>query len=115
MTAPTRESVMELVGRLRDEANLCRNETADDVARLLDEAADALEAASENERRLLAQDVIHWKTRNSLLRERDAERLKRQQAEHERDSILEDLAGVQARLDTAEAELSVLKSGNVAR
>ena len=44
MTAPTRESVMELVGRLRDEADLCRNETAEDVARLLDEAADALEA-----------------------------------------------------------------------
>ena len=32
----------------------------------------------------------------------EAEHLKRQQAEHERDSILEDLAGVQSRLDRAE-------------
>ncbi len=31
----------------------------------------------------------------------DAERLKRQQAEHERDSILEDLAGTKATLDAA--------------
>lgn len=33
----------ELVKRLRDEADLCRNETAVDIAVLLDEAADALE------------------------------------------------------------------------
>ena len=35
----------DLIERLHDEADLCRNEGADDVARLLDEAADALEAA----------------------------------------------------------------------
>lgn len=34
----------DLVSRLRDEADLCRNETATDVAALLDEAADALDA-----------------------------------------------------------------------
>lgn len=39
--APVRYS--ELVRRLRDEADLCRNETATDVADLLDEAADALD------------------------------------------------------------------------
>lgn len=36
--------VKDLIDRLRDEADLCRAETADDTARLLDEAADALEA-----------------------------------------------------------------------
>lgn len=34
----------DLVQRLRDEADLCRAETANDIARLLDEAADALQA-----------------------------------------------------------------------
>jgi hypothetical protein len=37
----------ELVSRLRDEADLCRNETAVDVANLLDEAADALSRQGE--------------------------------------------------------------------
>lgn len=32
-----------LVERLRTEADLCRNETADDVAALLDEAADYIQ------------------------------------------------------------------------
>jgi hypothetical protein len=34
----------ELIARLRDEADLCRNETADDIAGLLDEAANAIAA-----------------------------------------------------------------------
>ena len=38
------DSIEDLIERLRDEADLCRNEGADDVARLLDAAADALEA-----------------------------------------------------------------------
>lgn len=38
----------------------------------------------------------------------EAERLKRQQAEHERDCILEDLAGVQARLEAAQARIDAL-------
>ena len=86
----------DLIKRLRDACDdTGEKRCTHDVGHywnLCEEAADALAAASENEKRLLAQDVIHWKTRNSLLRERDAERLKRQQAEHERDSILEDLA-----------------------
>lgn len=40
MTAP------DLIQRLRDEAGLCRNETAEDVANLLEEAANALERLS---------------------------------------------------------------------
>jgi len=36
-----------LVRRIRDEADLCRNETATDIADLLDEAADALEQSKE--------------------------------------------------------------------
>ena len=36
-----------LVTRLRDEADLCRNETAVDIANLLDQAADALSSARE--------------------------------------------------------------------
>lgn len=40
----------------------------------------------------------------------EAERLKRQQAEHERDCILEDLAGVQSRLEAAERAAEGLHS-----
>lgn len=36
-------SAIDLVARLREEADLCRNETATDIATLLDEAADALD------------------------------------------------------------------------
>lgn len=35
---------MSLITRLQDEADLCRNEGADDIAALLDEAATALRA-----------------------------------------------------------------------
>jgi hypothetical protein len=54
-----------LVERLSDEADLCRNDGADDVASLLDDAADRIEALSaENERLIKAGDgdvgLIHW-------------------------------------------------------
>ena len=35
---------MELIERLRDESDLCRNETATDIADLLDEAINRIEA-----------------------------------------------------------------------
>lgn len=44
----------ELIQRLRDEADLCRAETADDIARLLDEAAAALDLQSKEAAR------YHW-------------------------------------------------------
>jgi hypothetical protein len=40
------DCLQRLVRRLRDESALCRNETATDVANLLDEAADAVEKAN---------------------------------------------------------------------
>ena len=49
-----------LIERLRDEAALCRNETATDVAELLEEAVDALTAAEKQRDeaiRLLAEWV----------------------------------------------------------
>jgi hypothetical protein len=51
----------DLIERLSDEADLCRNEGADDIARLLDEARAALEAAQRDAGRLdwlQAQDSI---------------------------------------------------------
>lgn len=42
----------DLIERLSDEADLCRNEGADDIARLLDEARVALEAAQRDAARL---------------------------------------------------------------
>lgn len=45
MTDMTDPEPQTLAERLRDEADLCRAETADDIARLLDEAAAALEAS----------------------------------------------------------------------
>jgi hypothetical protein len=47
----------ELLGDLRTEADLCRNETADDIAQLLDAAADAIEA-SQSALRQLRSDVL---------------------------------------------------------
>ena len=103
-------------------AHTYNNADADLDSRVAD-ALEALQAerdAAKEQVSLLTANTNWWSkpwvpvpldTMNELM----AERLKRQQAEYERDSILEDLAGVQARLDTAEAELSVLKSGNVAR
>lgn len=41
----TPKALLDLIVRLSDEADLCRNEGADDIARLLDEARVALEAA----------------------------------------------------------------------
>lgn len=38
----------QLVERLQDEAGLCRNEGADDIAALLEEAAAALDAQADN-------------------------------------------------------------------
>lgn len=43
-----------LVERLRDESDLCRNDGADDIALLLDEAATELERLQAGYRRLLA-------------------------------------------------------------
>lgn len=42
----TTETKPDMVDRLRDEADLCRNEGATDIAVLLDEAADELERLS---------------------------------------------------------------------
>ena len=42
----------DLITRLREEAGLCRNEGADDIAALLEEAAGALEASGKDAARL---------------------------------------------------------------
>lgn len=44
----------DLIQRLNDEADLCRNDGADDIARLLDEAAAALGGHHESNAKLLA-------------------------------------------------------------
>ena len=52
-----------LVERLRDEAGLCRNETAEDVAALLDEAAAEIE-------RLTQSSTEGWRYADELEQER---------------------------------------------
>ena len=51
----------QLVERLQDEAGLCRNEGADDIAALLEEAAAALDATSHD-----AEVGARWRANSSL-------------------------------------------------
>ena len=48
---------MGLIERLRDEADLCRNEGADDIARLLDEACAALAAPTDRAEPLTEEQI----------------------------------------------------------
>ena len=60
-----------LIQRLQDEADLCRNEGADDIAALLDEAAEALKDSDWLRARLdSAHEIVQRQT--AALREADA-------------------------------------------
>lgn len=70
--ASVSHSAPDIVERLRDEADLCRNETADDVARLLDQAADEIERLRRvADRQAVAIEVLEAKFHNLRERLRD--------------------------------------------
>lgn len=51
----------DLISRLQDEADLCRNDGASDIAAMLDEATEALrEAAAELERHKPLMQAVEW-------------------------------------------------------
>ena len=64
---------MGLIERLRDEADLCRNEGADDIARLLDEACAALAAPTDRAEPLTEEQRLHLAQAANLLVEYGAE------------------------------------------
>ena len=69
--APVEPTVRPLVERLNDEADLCRNEGANDIAALLDEAVEELQALDQSRQTYFAE-------RNSA---RDALRRRQRRAE----------------------------------
>ena len=67
---PVDRPVRPLVERLNDEADLCRNEGADDIAALLDEAVEELRALDQSRQtyfaeRNSARDALHRRQRRA--------------------------------------------------
>lgn len=61
-----------LISRLRDEADLCRNDGADDIARLLDEAAAALQPAQQAQAAPDRTGLVYYKNSHCKAASADA-------------------------------------------
>lgn len=76
-TMPIVDNWRALVERLQTEADLCRNEGAEDIAALLDEAVKGLQgAASERERLAPLMQAVEWLLNEGYMDQENLARLR---------------------------------------